>query len=242
MKKLQMMILPLLLTTMAASAQDGDSAYSEFGAYFGSNIDILENSTDQKNISLTIQAMVFPDVNRVKQFSFYFGGGGSVANTNGVTDTAQTVFGEFGVQTKYVTPYVNLFFTREQSGFSSGDVSSDVDDDDVVDCTIDPDACDGGEPIEPSDLVNLYYGSGFRFGLGILVNSPISDNFSAKISSILSDDLAVDARVFYRIPVRGEAKPVFSVGYKRVVADNKSGEGLRDGDGFSVSIGVSRRL
>lgn len=241
MKKLQLMIVPLLLMAITTSAQDEDSTYSEFGAYFGTAIDILENTTDQKNISLSIQAMVFPDLNMVKQFSFYFGGGGSVANTNGVTDTAQTLFGEFGLQTKFVTPYVNVFYTREQAGFRDGTETTVPTDGEEIDCELNPEACEGLEEQEPSDLVNLYYGSGMRFGFGVLINSPISDNFSAKISSIVSDDLGIDARVFYRIPVRGEAKPVFSIGYKRV-AGEKTGSGLRDGDGFSVSIGVSRRL
>ena len=81
-----------------------------------------------------------------------------------------------------------------------------------------------------------------RFGFGVIVNSPVSDNFSAKISSIVDDEFAIDARVFYQIPISGEAKPVISLGYKRVTSENNTLEGLRDGDGFSVSIGISRQL
>lgn len=242
MKKLQMMIVPLLLTTIATFAQDEDSTFSELGAYFGTSVDILENTTDQKNVSLSVQAMVFPDVNRVKQFSLYFGGGGSVANTNGVTDTAQTIFAEVGLQTKFVTPYLNVFYTSEASSFRSEPEPSAPADDLPEECLLNPEACEDFVSAEPTDIVNLYYGSGIRFGVGVLINSPISDNISAKISSIVSDDFAIDARVFYRFPITGVAKPVISLGYKKITADNNRGEGLRDGDGFSVSIGISRQL
>lgn len=241
MKKLQLMIVALFLTALSTSAQE--TPVKEFGAFLGTSVDIFENSQSQKNISLEVKTMIFPDINGTKQYSFYYGGGGSIANTNGIHDTAQTIFGEFGIKTKYVTPFINVSFTREQAGYQEETESQSDIDDDVADlCEIDPEACaDIGEE-EPSDLVNLFYGSGVNFGIGVLVNNPITDTFSAKISSKVSDDLALDIRLFYQAPIVGQAKPVFSIGYKRVVGDSESGPGQRDGDGISLSIGISRRL
>ncbi|MCY3541617.1 MAG: hypothetical protein OXH31_06890 [Gammaproteobacteria bacterium] len=242
MKKLQLMIVALFLTALSTSAQE--TTVKEFGAFLGTSVDIIENTQSQKNISLAVQTMIFPDINGTKQYSFYYGGGGSIANTNGVHDTAQTIFGEFGIKTKYVTPFINVSFTREQAGYhEETETELDIDDDIADLCEIDPEACaGGGEEEEPSDLVDLFYGSGANFGIGVLVNNPITDTFSAKISSVVSSDFALDIRLYYQAPNIGQAKPVFSIGYKRVVGESESGAGQRDGDGISLTIGISRRL
>ncbi|MXZ45150.1 MAG: hypothetical protein F4Z01_09325 [Gammaproteobacteria bacterium] len=242
MKKLHLMIVPLLLTALSTSAQE--STVKEFGAFFGTSVDILENTQDQKNVSLAVQAMIFPDLQGTKQFSLYYGGGGAVANTNGVTDTAQTIFGEIGLKTKYVTPFVSVYYARETSGYrEDGTTESDPVDEELLElCELNPDECEGVGQTEPTDLVDLFYGSGVNFGVGVIVNDPITDTFSAKISSVVGDDLALDIRLYYQAPIAGQAKPVFSIGYKKVIAENEIGAGQRDGDGVSVTIGISRRL
>ena len=133
--------------------------------------------------------------NRIfRQYPLYFGLAGNVTNVNGRNDSAYTIIGEFGYQTNILTPFVALAYTN--------DLGEDGDDFNELD-------------------TDHFYIEDTNLGLGLMVNNPLEDRFSAKVVfNVLGeagDASATSVDLYFRLnrSRADDSAPVLSVGLKQ---------------------------
>ena len=174
-----------------------------------------------KNVTVGIQGMVYSD--RFREYPLYFGLGANVTNVNGRNDSAYTIVGEVGFRTNIFTPYVAIAYTNDLG--EDGDSFNEIDTD-------------------------QFYIEDTNVGIGLMVNNPIEDSFSAKLTlNVLGNAGEAGAAkldLYYRLPksrADGSA-PVFSIGLKQ---RGETSIELRDGtervrasgSGITLSVGMS---
>ena len=176
----------------------------------------------EKNVSVGIRAMYFSN-KLFRQYPLYLGLAGNVTNVNGRNDSAYTIVGEIGYQTNILTPFVALAYTN--------DLGEDGDADNALD-------------------TDHFYVEDTNLGLGLMVNNPLEDRFSAKIVlNVLGeagDASATSVDLYFRLN-RSRADysaPVLSVGFKQkreTTVELRDGtERIRpDGSGATLSVGMS---
>lgn len=176
----------------------------------------------EKNVTVGIRAMFFSN-KLFRQYPLYLGLAGNVTNVNGRNDSAYTIVGELGFETNILTPFVALAYTN--------DLGEDGDADNALD-------------------TDHFYIEDTNLGLGLMVNNPLEDRFSAKIVlNVLGeagDASATSVDLYFRLnrSRADDSAPVLSVGFKQkseTTIELRDGtERVRpDGSGATLSVGMS---
>ena len=176
----------------------------------------------EKNVTVGIKAMFFSN-KLFRQYPLYLGLAGNVTNVNGRNDSAYTIIGELGFQTNILTPFVALAYTN--------DLGEDGDDFNELD-------------------TDHFYIEDTNLGLGLMVNNPLEDRFSAKVVFNVfgeaGDASATSVDLYFRLQRSrsDDSAPVLSVGFKQkseTTIELRDGtERIRsDGSGGTLSVGMS---